>query len=157
MEVFHGCKGSSNYNGTIMEAITSVPPLTYAQKGGLHQQKVERNKKKKTLNFGLAHVLFLMYNYMVLFKQFVNWGNAEMRSNRCSIRRFVSRWRFYLLMILLQEVKFLFQTVQVTTECGDDLVMVWLGFLQGHTVPLHRLTHHILRLPSASTHQVNAS
>ncbi len=30
-----------------MEAITSVPPLTYAQKGGLHQQKVERNKKKK--------------------------------------------------------------------------------------------------------------
>ncbi len=41
--------GSSNFNGTIMEEITSVPPLTYAQKGGLHQQKVERNKKNTEL------------------------------------------------------------------------------------------------------------
>ncbi len=41
--------GPSNFNGTIMEEITSVPPLTYAQKGGLHQQKVERNKKNTEL------------------------------------------------------------------------------------------------------------
>lgn len=54
----------------------------------------------------------------------------------------------YLLMVFLQEVEFLFQAVQVTTERGDDLVMIRLGFLQSHAVPLHRLTHGTLRLPS---------
>ena len=50
-------------------------------------------------------------------------------------------------MVLLEEVELLLQAVQVPSEGGDDLLMVRLGLLQGHTVPVHRLAHHQLGLP----------
>ena len=53
----------------------------------------------------------------------------------------------YLLVVLLEEVEFLLQTVQVSSQGGDDLLVVGLGLFQSDAVPLHRLTHDQLRLP----------
>lgn len=55
----------------------------------------------------------------------------------------------HLLVILFEEVEFLFQAVQVSSQSGDDLVMVWLCPPQSLTVPLHWLAQGGLRLPSA--------
>lgn len=55
----------------------------------------------------------------------------------------------HLIMILLKEVEFLLQAVQVSTQSGDDLVMVRLCPPQSLTVPLYWLAQHSLRLPSA--------
>lgn len=52
-----------------------------------------------------------------------------------------------LLMVFLEEVKFLFQAIQISPQRGDDLLVVGLGLFQSDTVSLHRLTHHQLSLP----------
>lgn len=43
----------------------------------------------------------------------------------------------HLLMILLEEVEFLLQAVQVSSQSGDDLVVVRLRPPQSLTVPLY--------------------
>ena len=59
----------------------------------------------------------------------------------------------YLLMVFLEEVKFFFQAVQVSSQGGDDLLVVGLCLLQSNTVSLHRLTHHQLSLPPVEVKQ----
>lgn len=114
---------------------------------GLHQQSLEGKENNWTL-------YWLTTNFYV----HLNAIKPVCRLSECGCeKQELSLWRAYLLMVLPQEVEFLFQAVQVTTECGDDLVMVWLGFLQGHAVSLHRLTHCALRLPSANTHSLQTS
>lgn len=56
-------------------------------------------------------------------------------------------------MILLEEVELLLQAVQVSSQSGDDLVVVRLRSLQSLTVPLYRLAQGGLRLPSAERKQ----
>lgn len=55
----------------------------------------------------------------------------------------------HLLVILLEEVEFLLQAVQVSSQRGDDLVVVGLCPPQSLAVSLHRLAQGGLRLPSA--------
>lgn len=43
----------------------------------------------------------------------------------------------HLLMILLEEIEFLLQAVQVSSQSGDDLVVVRLRPPQSLTVPLY--------------------
>lgn len=62
-----------------------------------------------------------------------------------------------LFMVFLEEVKFLFQAVQISPQRGDDLLVIGLGLFQGNTVSLHRLTHHHFSLPSSSLERPAAS
>jgi len=55
---------------------------------------------------------------------------------------------FNLLMILLQEVELLFQTVQVSSEGCDDLIMIRFGSSQSMAVSLNRLAKGSFCLPS---------
>ena len=58
----------------------------------------------------------------------------------------------HLVVILLEEVELLLQAVQVSSQGGDDLVVVRLASPQSLTVPLHRLAQRGLGLPPAGRH-----
>lgn len=59
----------------------------------------------------------------------------------------------HLIMILLEEVELLLQAVQVSSQSGDDLVVVRLCPSQSLTVPLNWLAQGGLRLPPADATQ----
>lgn len=56
-------------------------------------------------------------------------------------------------MVLLEEVKLLLQAVQVSSESGDDLIMIRLRSPKSLAVSLHRLAQGGLGLPSSGRKQ----
>lgn len=55
---------------------------------------------------------------------------------------------FNLIMILLEEIELLFQTVQVSSKGCDDLIMIRFCSSQSMTVSLNRLAKSSFCLPS---------
>lgn len=72
------------------------------------------------------------------------WNQSKLQKRVCVT--------YYLIMILLQEVELLFQTIQVSSKGGDDLIMIRFSPSQSVAVSLNWLTKSSFRLPSVYKH-----